>query len=92
MLMALLYTENDRIVAAAPACDQLPHGKKYWLEYHEADLNSSDVFETAFMMVTDPNLQARLLLLGIDESIDSVSLTQEITSRFGPRRTTGKAA
>ena len=92
MLMALLYTEGDRIIAAAPACDQLPHGEKYWLEYHEADLSSEDIFETAFTFVADPNLQARLLRVGIDDSIDSISLTREVATRISPMRTSGKAA
>ena len=30
MLMALLYCDDDRIAAAAPACDQIPFGDWYW--------------------------------------------------------------
>lgn len=92
MLMALLYSQGERIVAAAPACDQLPHGEKYWLEYHEASLSSEDIFETAFTFVGDPNLQARLLRVGIDDSIDNISLTREVATQIAPVRTSGKAA
>ena len=92
MLMALLYTEADRIIAAAPACDQFSQGKEYWLENHEADLSAEDIFETSIVFVADPNLQARLLRVGIDDSIDSVSLTREVASQVAPPRTAGKAA
>lgn len=92
MLMALLYTEADRIVAAAPACDQFSHGKDFWLEYHQAELSAEDIFETAFVFVADPNLQSRLLRIGIDDSVDSISLTREIATLYAPKRTAGKAA
>jgi len=92
MLMALLYSQADRIIAAAPACDQFPHGKKYWLEHHEAELSADDIFETAFTFIADPNLQTRLLRLGVDDSIDSISLTREVAALVAPLQTSGKAA
>lgn len=92
MLMALLYTEREQIIAAAPACDQVPHGDDFWLDFHEADLRPDDLFETAFMFVADPSLQSRLLRLGIDETVDSHTLTQDVASRIAPQRSTGKAA
>ena len=92
MLMALLYNQREQIIAAAPACDQVPHGDDFWLNFHEADLSSGDLFETALMFVADPNLQAKLLRLGIDESFDSNLLTREVELRIAPMRSSGKAA
>ena len=92
MLMALLYTESAQIIAAAPACDQVPHGDEFWLNFHEADLSSDDLFETALMFIADPNLQAKLLRVGIDESVDSNLLTREVELRIAPMRPSGKAA
>lgn len=92
MLMALLYTERAQIIAAAPACDQVPHGDEFWLNFHEADLSSDDLFETALMFIADPNLQAKLLRVGIDESVDSNLLTREVELRIAPMRPSGKAA
>ena len=80
MLMALLYSQFGRIIAAAPACDQVPLGDKYWLDCHEADLTSEDFFETAYVFVADPSLQTSLLRLGIEDSIDSEILTRKVTT------------
>jgi len=92
MLMALLYTERAQIIAAAPACDQVPHGDKFWLDFHESRLSSDDLFETALMFVADPNLQSKLLRVGIDESVDSQQLTREVELRISPMRSQRKAA
>ena len=92
MLMALLYTEDEQIIAAAPACEQIVHGDDYWLDFHEAELSTEDLFETAFMFIADPILKARLLRLGIDDLIDSEALTQEVQARIAPIHVSGKAA
>ena len=95
MLMALLCSQCGRIVAAAPACDQIPLGDQYWLDCHEAGLTSEDLFETAYVFVSDSNLQSLLLGLGIDDSIDSETLTQKVLNLAVPVRrvsSTPKAA
>ena len=86
MLMALLYSQDGLIVTAAPACDQFSLGDRYWLDCHEAELGSADLFETAYLLVDDADLQARLLRLGIDSSIDGEQLTREVQALDAPLR------
>ena len=92
MLMALLYTTEDRIVAAAPACDQLPLGDDYWLDYHEADLDPKTFFETAYATIANRELRDRLLMLGIDESIDGTELARDVVLSASPAYAPDKAA
>ena len=92
MLMALLYCDQDRIAAAAAACDQMPYGETYWTEYFAGDIEEGPEFETAYMFVNDLSLQKRLLMLGIDEKICGRELAEEIAGRLTPEYLHGRAA
>lgn len=92
MLMALLFNSDDQIAAAAPACDQVPYGDRYWFEYHEANVDSGETLRTAYIMIADPDLQARLMMAGIDETIDGQVLAQAIESQIAPDYLSPKAA
>ena len=78
MLFALLYDHRDQVLAAAPACDHLAMGDQYWLECHLVDVSEADIFATAYREIRDPNLQVRLLELGVNESVLSSAVTKEI--------------
>ena len=80
MLFALLYDSQDKIVAAAMACDQQPVGDRYWDEYHLVKLAPKASYQTAYVTVTDPFLQSQLLKLGIDETVDEQSITNAVES------------
>ncbi|MFK7766769.1 MAG: hypothetical protein AB8B55_06070 [Mariniblastus sp.] len=80
MLMALAYGNNDQIVAAAPACDPTAHGPNYWLECHPAKIDEANIFETAYVSIEQADLVERLLMLGVDQSVNSAILTQEVES------------
>ena len=96
MLMALLYTAENQIAAAAPACDQSPLGDHYWLEIHEADLAETfakgEFFETSYIMIANAPLRSRLLQLGIDETIDGQALAAEVAEKVAPNYQFGRAA
>jgi hypothetical protein len=92
MLMALLYSNDGQILAAAPACDQVPYGDDYWMEFHAAELDSADVFETAYVTVANPETRSRLLLVGIDESVDAIELLHELDQVVAPNYVPGRAA
>ena len=83
--------ENE-IAAAGPACDQVQHGDRYWFEFHEADLSPADGFETAYVTIASPDLQAKLLQLGIDENVDGVELAIEVLNRVAPDYSSARAA
>lgn len=78
MLFALLYDHHDQVLAAAPACDQLAMGDQFWLDCHQVEISEAEIFATAYRDVRDPQFQARLLKLGIDQSILSSSMTREL--------------
>ncbi len=78
MLMALLYSPNEQIIAAAPACDQVSLGDRFWFEVHAAKIELTDVFETAYVAVDNVELRQKLLMLGIDPSVNGVELTQRV--------------
>ena len=78
MLFALLYDHRNQVLAAAPACDHLAIGDQFWLDCHGANVAQADIFATAYREIRDPNLQQRLLEVGINDSILSSSITREI--------------
>jgi len=80
MLMALLYSKQEQIIAAAPACDQVAMGDLYWIEIHAAEISPAEVFETAYVSVENSALRNKLLMLGIDESLSSNELTGLVES------------
>lgn len=92
MLMALLYTSENEIAAAAPACDHAPYGDRYWNEFHPTDLATVEFFETAYITIADRDLQNRLLNLGTDNSIDGYQLAMEVEQKIAPVYFNSKAA
>jgi hypothetical protein len=92
MLMALLYADEDRIAAAAPACDQIPLGDAYWREVYSGRLELGPLFETAYVTVNNADLRRRLLLLGINAEIDGRELARELEAKLMPDYLPGRAA
>lgn len=92
MLLALLYGNDDQILAAAPACDQADYGDAFWSDCHAAEISQNDVFETAYVSIEQPDLVERLLSLGIDSLINGAALTREVESFVGHELRLGKAA
>ncbi len=92
MLMALLYCDENRIAAAAPACEQMPHGDDYWTEIFAGAITAGKIMETAYITVNHADLRRRLLLLGFDEQIDGFELARELTSSLTPAYMPDQAA
>ena len=92
MLMALLYRDQDRIAAAAAACDQMPYGDAYWTEIFAGEIAEGPDFETAYIYINNPEIRKRLLLLGIDGSICGRELAEEIAGGLTPEYLHGRAA
>lgn len=65
MILALLF-DHDTLVAAAPACDQRPHGNRFWLTMYPTALDYRPTWETAYVDVRDPTLANSLLSLAYD--------------------------
>lgn len=84
MLMALLYCDEDRIAAAAPACDQMPYGDDYWTEIFAGVLQRGSIFETAYITVNNADIRRRLLLLGFEDGIDGRELATELEAKLTP--------
>lgn len=62
MLLALLYTDDDRLDAAALACDQQPLGDAYWRDIYHEQLSLTPDAQTAYVEIQDEELAARLLI------------------------------
>ena len=78
MLMALLYVEDDRIAAAAAACDQSPYGDQFWLNFHAGEIVHGTMYETAYVEIDDPILESRLRSIGFDDAVDGFELAAEV--------------
>lgn len=96
MLFALLYNEENEIIAAAPACEQLPMGDAFWAQCHLAGFdihaNTEKQFQTAYVCVTNPLLQRQLQWVGIDETIDPRELTNAVEGSLVPDYVSRNAA
>ena len=92
MLMALLYCDEDRIAAAAPACDQMPFGEDYWTQIFAGFIQPGSIFETAYITVNNADIRRRLLLLGFDDDIDGRELAGELESSLTPEYLPDRAA
>lgn len=92
MLMALLYCDDDRISAAAPACDQMPYGDRYWDEIHGGEIARGPMFETAYVTVADADVRQRLLNIGFDDACDGRVLAKELIDSLVPDYMPGRAA
>jgi hypothetical protein len=85
MLMALLYRDDGRLLAAAPACDQQPFGDGYWEEVC-SEYPSAGTGETAYVEISDPDLVNRLL--GMDFS-DDLEAAEAVDAYLGLSARTG---
>lgn len=91
MILAILFCE-DEVVAAAPACDQAPHGDRYWSEIHEGDFQMEKMFETAYIEILDPQLRDRLLAASIQDEVCGYDLADEVMAKPRLRYVPGQAA
>ena len=91
MILAILFCE-DEVVAAAPACDQAPHGDRYWSEIHAGDFEIGRMFETAYIEIQDHQLRERLLAASIKDEICGYELADEVMARPRLRYEPGQAA
>ncbi len=68
MFMALLFDEQDQLIAAAPACDQLALGDRYWSEVYPQEV--SGVYgQTAVLDIQSTELVQLLQDLSKDSSL-----------------------
>ena len=76
MLLALLYQDDGRLAAAAPACDQQPFGDRYWREIHPevVTLRGS---ETAYANIDDPTLVDRLLRMDFRDGAEAAEAVDD---------------
>ena len=61
MLLAILYSAEEQVIAAAPACDHQPYGDRYWTEYCPTVIDLQSEMRTAYVEIGDAELVARLL-------------------------------
>jgi hypothetical protein len=86
MLLALLYRDDGKLTAAAPACDQEPLGNRYWSEVapEKARLRGS---ETAYVEIQDADLVDRLLRMDFrDEGEAAEAVDQYLDLATAERR------
>lgn len=84
MLMALLYCDDDRIAAAAPACDQAPYGDQYWKEIHAGEIVTGAMFETAYVTIQNRELRAKMMKIGLDDEVCGSQLAKDLISSLIP--------
>jgi hypothetical protein len=63
VLLALLYTDDGFLAAAAPACDQQPTGNRFWAHLEPDVLREGQSIETAYVDIDDEALVQRLLTM-----------------------------
>jgi hypothetical protein len=77
MLLALLYEQDGRLVAAAPACDVQPLGDRYWNEIYPGAVRLEGS-ETAYVTIADPWLVTWLLRMDFRDGFDATSAVDEL--------------
>lgn len=92
MLLAVLYSADEAVLAAGPACDQQTLGDRYWPEVQAIDLPSD--YETAHVLIQDTDFANRLLDLTtqFDDGHAAAAAIEEYTSRRDSKTETRKAA
>jgi hypothetical protein len=70
MLLALLYEDDGKLSAAAPACDQQPLGDRYWREVYPQTVRVQES-ETAYVDIDDPILVDRLLRMDFQDEVEA---------------------
>ena len=63
MLLAILYTDDGFLAAAAPACDQQPEGDRFWNQFASDLIREGQSSETAHLHIADEALVERLLTM-----------------------------
>ncbi len=89
MLYAILFDSDDRMVAAAPACDQLPYGDRFWTEFYPTRLSFHTGRHTGYVEIDRDDLLQRLGELAHDPTqlaycaaeIEQLALQEEIHTR-----------
>lgn len=92
MLLALLYCEENKIAAAAPACDQMAHGDEYWTEIFGGHVETGSMFETAYVYINNVDLRRRMLMVGFDTEVCGRMLAEELEETLTPDYMPGQAA
>ena len=59
MLLAVLYSADEAVLAVGLACDQQPLGDRFWSDVRAIDL--PPVFETAYVLIEDTDFANRIL-------------------------------
>ncbi len=67
MLFALLFNEQDQLLAATPAVFQYAMGDSYWRDIYAADVGWNADFQTAYVEVIDDPLIDMLNSLETDD-------------------------
>ena len=92
MLISILYNGAGRLVAAAPACDQIAEGDRYWVERLNLPICNTDPGETGVHHVRNIEMMNRLLhVLDDPETLESVRWEWERYCRVEQLRS-GKAS
>ena len=73
MFLALAYTDDGTLAAAAPACDQQPYGPRYWRELHPQPVPHGLSVETAYADVADPEMLRRLLEMDFRDGAEAAA-------------------
>ena len=85
MLLALRYTDDGILDAAALACDQQPYGMRYWQEMHSQPVSAQPCMETAYVDVKDEQLAEQLLDDGFDDGREAaLAVDAYLDSRATP--------
>ena len=71
MLFALLFDEHHQLLAAAPACDQQPHGQRFWSNYYPQQIEIVSDTETAYLEIDDPIVQGKLIEFQTDDRLQA---------------------
>lgn len=68
MLMALLYQDQDQLIAAALACDYYALGNRYWQEVSNQGISYQPDMEIAVVQIEDQELAERLLAMDFTDA------------------------
>lgn len=92
MLLALLYSADEAVLAAGLACDQQPLGNRYWSEVQAIELPSDS--ETAHVLIEDPDLANQILdfTTHFDDGHAAATAIEEYLSRGDAKTRKRRAA
>ena len=92
MLLAVLYSADEAVLATALACDHQPLGDYYWSDVQGIDLPND--FETAYVLIEDADFANRLLDLSTQfgDGHSVATTIEEYLSRRNPNISKRQAA